>query len=237
VSRSPIPKNKKAFDGTIEKCHVPKIHNGEHMFRMVKDLKVVHGKGKGGGNKKLKKAEKNVEKNTENNGNETSGLFKKRSIFWNLPYWQDLMVCHAIDAMHVEKNVYEVLVDTLLDIPGTTKDTLKARMDIEEMKLRKDLHHETLENGSKKLPAACYTLSKQEKMSLCNCLHGIKVLTGYSDNVSRMVNMKTLKVHFKKSHDCHIFIGQFLPIVIRGIIPVKVRDMILKLCSFFNAIS
>jgi hypothetical protein len=35
----------------------------------------------------------------------------------------------------------------LLNIPGKTKDTLKARMDLEEMKLRKNLHHETLENG------------------------------------------------------------------------------------------
>jgi hypothetical protein len=57
---------------------------------------------------------------------------------------------------------------------------------------------------------------------LCNCLHGIKVLTGYSDNVSRMVNIKTLKVHFKKSHDCHILIGQFLPIAIGGILLLKV---------------
>jgi hypothetical protein len=73
-------------------------------------------------------------------------------------------------------------------------------------------------------------------MSLCNCLHGIKVLTSYSDIVSRMVNMKILKVHFKKSHDCHILIGQFLPIAIRGILLVKVRDTIIKLCSFFNAI-
>jgi hypothetical protein len=104
---------------------------------------------------------------------------------------------HAIDAMDVEKNVCEALVGTLLDILGKTKDTLKARLDLEEMKLRKDLHHETLENGSNKLPTTCYTLSKQEKMSLCNCLHGIKVLTGYSDNVSGMVNMKTLKVRFK----------------------------------------
>jgi hypothetical protein len=46
VSRSPVPKNKKAFDGTTEKRHALKIHNGEHMFRMVKDLKVVLGKGK-----------------------------------------------------------------------------------------------------------------------------------------------------------------------------------------------
>jgi hypothetical protein len=146
-------------------------------------------------------------------------------------------VHHAIDAMHVEKNVCESLVDTLLDICGKTKDTLNARMDLEEMKLRNNLHHETLENGSKKLPTTYYTLSKQEKMSLCNCLHRIKVPTGYSDNVFGMVNMKTLNVRFKKSHDCHILIGQFLPIAIREILPVKVRDTIMKLCSFFNTIS
>jgi hypothetical protein len=72
MSRSPIPKNKKAFDGTIEKQRAPKIHNGEHMFRMVKDLKFVLGKGKGEESKKTKKAGKNVEKNIENNGNKTS---------------------------------------------------------------------------------------------------------------------------------------------------------------------
>jgi hypothetical protein len=49
--------------------------------------------------------------------------------------------------------------------------------------------------------------------------------------------MKTMKIHFKKSHDCHILIGQFLPIAIRGILPIKIRDTIMKLCSFFNAIS
>jgi hypothetical protein len=57
------------------------------------------------------------------------------------------MVHHAIDVMHVEKNVYEALVGTLLYILGKTKDTLKARMDLEVMKSRKDLHHKTLENG------------------------------------------------------------------------------------------
>jgi hypothetical protein len=60
------------------------------------------------------------------------------------------MVHHAIDVMHVEKNVCGALVGTLLDIPGKTKDTLNAWIDLEEMKLRNDLHHETLENGSKK---------------------------------------------------------------------------------------
>jgi hypothetical protein len=74
-------------------------------------------------------------------------IVQKRSIFWNLPYWKGLMVCHAIDVMHVEKNVCEALVGILLDIHDKIKDTLNAWMDLKEMKLRKDLHHETLENG------------------------------------------------------------------------------------------
>jgi hypothetical protein len=78
----------------------------------------------------MKKVRKNAEKNTENNQNETSGLFRKRSIFLNLPYWKDLMVHRAIDFMYMEKNVCEALIDTLLDIPGKTKDTLKAQMDL-----------------------------------------------------------------------------------------------------------
>jgi hypothetical protein len=66
-------KNKKAFDGIIKKRHAPKIHSEEHMFRMIKDLKVVFGKRKGGGSKKTKKA--------ENNGNGTSKLLKKDQYF------------------------------------------------------------------------------------------------------------------------------------------------------------
>jgi hypothetical protein len=44
---------------------------------MVKNLKVVLRKGKGEGSKKTKKTGNNA----ENNGNETSGLFKKDQYF------------------------------------------------------------------------------------------------------------------------------------------------------------
>jgi hypothetical protein len=78
--------------------------------------------------------------------------------------------CHTIDVMHVEKNMCEILVCTLLDIPSKAKDTLNARMGIDDMKVRKDLHHKILENGSKKLPTTCYSLSKYEKMSATTCM-------------------------------------------------------------------
>lgn len=39
-----------------------------------------------------------------------------------------------------------------------------------------------------------------------------------------------------KSHDCYVLMTQLLPVAIRGILPEKVRNPIIKLCSFFNPI-
>jgi hypothetical protein len=37
-------------------------------------------------------------------------------------YWKDLDVCHSIDVMHIEKNVSESLLGTLLNTDGKTRD-------------------------------------------------------------------------------------------------------------------
>ena len=67
----------------------------------------------------------------------------------------------------------------------------------------------------------------------------LKVPTGYCANLKRLVNMKQLKLNISgmKAHDCHVMMTQLLPVALRGILPDKVRDPIIKLCSFFNAIS
>jgi hypothetical protein len=54
---------------------------------------------------------------------------KKLIFFRYLPYWQELEIDHAIDTMHVAKGVLESTVGTLLDIPGKTKDGLRACKD------------------------------------------------------------------------------------------------------------
>jgi hypothetical protein len=43
---------------------------------------------------------------------------EEESIFWELPYWKDVDVCHSIDVMHVEKNVCESLLRTFLNMEG-----------------------------------------------------------------------------------------------------------------------
>ena len=57
-------------------------------------------------------------------------VFKKKSVFWKLPYWVILHVRHCIDVMHVEKNVCESILGTLLKIKGKRKDGDGARLDM-----------------------------------------------------------------------------------------------------------
>nr|ABG65965.1 transposon protein, putative, CACTA, En/Spm sub-class [Oryza sativa Japonica Group] len=120
---------------------------------------------------------------------------------------------------------------------GKLKDTLEARNDLKHMEQRGDLHPEPKEKGSHYLSPASYTLSKAEKESMFECLESIKVPSGYSMNIKRIISTKEKKFTNLKSHDCHVLMTQLLLVVIRGILPDNVRATITKLCAFMNAIS
>lgn len=79
--------------------------------------------------------------------------------------------------MHVEKNVCDNLIETLLNIKGKTKYTKKSREKIVVMGIRQELALKEIGNITY-FPSACHTLSKKEKN--CDCLQDIKVLQGYT---------------------------------------------------------
>nr|USN27551.1 putative rice blast resistance protein [Oryza sativa Indica Group] len=126
----------------------PKHRSGKTVFAMVKDLKVVFGKGPGS---------QHIESEDGH-----AAMWKKNSIFWELPYWEFLDVRHAIDVMHLTKNLCVNLLG-FLGVYGKSKDTLEARNDLKHMEQRGDLHPEPKEKGSHYLSPASYTLSKAEK--------------------------------------------------------------------------
>ena len=37
----------------------------------------------------------------------------KKSIFWDLPYWKDHLLRHCLDVMHVEKNFFDNIMNTV----------------------------------------------------------------------------------------------------------------------------
>src|SRR4051812_40173622 len=110
---------------------------------MVKDLKVVFGKGPGG-------------QPIPNDADGRAPMWKKKSIFWGLPYWKDLEVRSAIDVMHLTKNIFVNLLG-LLGVYGKTKDTPEARKDKIHMNKKEGMPPKQYEGQ------ASYALTKAEK--------------------------------------------------------------------------
>src|SRR5215216_7418290 len=79
---------------------------------MVNNLHIIFGKGPGG-------------LSVPNDAEGRAPMWKKKSIFWDLPYWKDLEVCSVTDVMHVTKNLCANLLG-FLGVYGKTKDTSKA---------------------------------------------------------------------------------------------------------------
>ncbi|CAL9011691.1 unnamed protein product [Prunus brigantina] len=88
--------------------------------------------------------------------------WKKKSIFFDLEYWKYLPVRHALDVMHIEKNVCDSIIGTLLEIPGKNKDGIAARLDLLNMGVKTDLQPEYGERRTR-LPHGPWNLSRAEK--------------------------------------------------------------------------
>ena len=93
---------------------MPKPLNGKEVYDRVKNIITIFGK-------------------TQKKSATETNIWKKRSIFFDLSYWPDHHVRHCIDVMHVEKNVCDSLIGTLLNIKGKTKDGFKCRQDLVDM--------------------------------------------------------------------------------------------------------
>ena len=62
------------WNGKADHRTKPSHFKGEEIFYMVNDLRVVFGKGEGS-------------EPVPNDANGCAPMFKKKSIFWELPYW------------------------------------------------------------------------------------------------------------------------------------------------------
>ena len=110
-------------------------------------------------------------------------MWKKKCIFWELPYWKVLLVRNAIDVMHVTKNLCVNLLG-FLGVYGKTKDTPEAR---EDQQLMKDPGNKHMDKGCTYL--SNYALTKSEKENFFECLRSIKVPSGYSSNIKGIIKV------------------------------------------------
>ncbi|GJS64686.1 CACTA transposable element [Tanacetum coccineum] len=123
----PLRKKIKEFYGSSEPKPKPrKFTEMDIQLQINKVFKRLPGKHPDIA-KKNPKPNRNIELN-----------WSKRSIFWDLEYWPFLLLKNNLDVMHIKKNALEAFLNTLLQ-NDKSKDTLKARQDLETLRVRKEL--------------------------------------------------------------------------------------------------
>ncbi|KAL0446475.1 UNVERIFIED_CONTAM: hypothetical protein Slati_1775400 [Sesamum latifolium] len=96
----------------------------------------------------------------------------KKNIFWELEYWSTHLIRHNLDVMHIKKNVFDNIFNTVMDIKGKTKDNLNAGKDLKIICNRPEL--EVDERRPNVMPKAVYTLTREQKMRICEWITRLK---------------------------------------------------------------
>ncbi|KAG8485489.1 hypothetical protein CXB51_021293 [Gossypium anomalum] len=153
----PFRKQSREFDGTIEYGVAPIPRSGEDILREVEGVNFIYGKARKRDREELDEGsveldvdegcdlfnnfeELVAEGDKANLINQDETLWKKRSIFFDLPYWRYNLLRHNLDVMHIEKNVCDNVIGTLLNLSRGGKDNIKARKDLQDMGIRSYLH-------------------------------------------------------------------------------------------------
>ena len=97
----------KKFDGKKENGLSPKQLSGDDVLSRLCDLEFLIFRN---GAKKRKHDELNKKDN-----------WSKKSIFFKLPYWRTLLLRYNLDVMHIEKNVCDSIIGTLMSTKKKNK--------------------------------------------------------------------------------------------------------------------
>ncbi|XP_062076592.1 uncharacterized protein LOC133781568 [Humulus lupulus] len=211
----------KEFNGKVEKRNPPQQFTCQQVLNQVNALLLqVSGKHDRFGGVKRKRGA------GESN-------WRKKSIFYELDYWSSNQLKHNLDVMHVEKNVCDSILGTLLD-NDKSKDTTNAKHDLKNMGVRKSLW--IYEDANKRLmkPHAPYVFTFEQRRDFCQFLTGVKLPDGFFSNLKKKVTDNDSNIVGLKSHDCHVIMQRLLAVGVRKFLPESISTTITELCNFFK---
>nr|GFA45549.1 hypothetical protein [Tanacetum cinerariifolium] len=159
----------------------------------------------------------------------------KRSIFYELECWYFLTLRHNLDIMHIEKNVLEAILNTLL-MNDKSKDTVKARQDLQRLGIRSGLWLGLTKNRKCLKPQAAYSFTPENQKKFCQFIKGVKLPDGFGSCFKHKVTDNDTNITDLKSHDCHIMMHRLLPYGLQNYLPDKIAKPIIELCSLFKQI-
>ncbi|KAL0401778.1 UNVERIFIED_CONTAM: hypothetical protein Slati_4207700 [Sesamum latifolium] len=111
----------------------------------------------------------------------------KKNIFWELEYWSTHPIRHNLDAMHIEKNVFDNIFNTMIEIKGKIKNNLNAWKDLKIICNRSKL--EVDERRPNVMLKAVYVLTREQTMRICEWIIRFKKLipTAFREMLSESV--------------------------------------------------
>ena len=117
-----------------------------------------------------------------------------------------MLVPHNHDVMHIEKNICENILWTLLKVEGKTKDRTNARLDLHDMNIRPQ-YHDVQQGTSLKFLAARYVMTEKHRAEFCKFLKGVKFPDGYAANLAKSISADGTKVvRNLKTHTFHVLL-------------------------------
>ncbi|KAK6773803.1 hypothetical protein RDI58_029041 [Solanum bulbocastanum] len=119
---------------------------------------------------------------------------------WSVMLMHNLLR-HNLDVMHIEKNIVDSILGSLLDISSKTKDHAEDRYDLKDMEIRKNLHPKDTEDSKRtKFAKACFSMTNGEKSIFCGVLKTTKLPDGSASNISReSIQEKGIKLPMNNS--------------------------------------
>ena len=154
------------------------------------------------------------------------------SIFHQLPYWNDLLINHLLDPMHIFKNIAEVLWKTITG----AKESKGQRDDLQEVGRMQDLWAQNTVDGKVKLPKAPWVMRKEEQRRVKKCIGEFRTPTGCMHCLKGAFT-KDDELSGLKSHDWHKILQFVLPIAIKDCLSDDIRATIYKIGTVVRWIS
>jgi hypothetical protein len=111
---------------------------------------------------------------------------------------------------------------------------LNARLDLQALGIRSDLHPVELDDNQFYLPPAPYSMSPAEKKLFCQVLKGVKFPDGYAADIRHNVLVSDKKIIGLNSHGSHILLQDLLPLAVRRVLPEEVSAVLIRLSNFFK---
>ena len=133
----PYRRQKTRFNGQEENRQAPLtitsdyiIESGEKRMQFINDGKICGSK---------------------NDPVNDSGV-KILCIFYKLPYFKNISIRHTVDFMHTKKNIAFSIIETIF----STYDTVSSHLDLQELKIRRNLWVEKCGDGKYRKPIALF---------------------------------------------------------------------------------